>query len=83
MLAGALELWVVPDIGHYPSAQEFAKGVDYNYWGPQVTTDPWGNPYQYRPLDLQGSSYELFSFGADGAPGGDGSGADIVAPPPY
>ena len=80
MLAAALETFFVQDTGHYPSPEEFAKGVEYNYWTPQVTIDPWGNLYQYRLLDSEGSGYELLSLGADGVQGGDGPGADIAAP---
>ena len=38
--------------------------------------DPWGNPYQYANPGRQGR-YDVYSFGADGAPGGEGDGADI------
>lgn len=38
--------------------------------------DPWGNPYYYKaPGD--GLPFEIGSFGADGAPGGEGVAADI------
>ncbi len=39
--------------------------------------DPWGNPYQYRIPGERGGAYDLFSFGADGEPGGEGLNADI------
>lgn len=39
--------------------------------------DPWGNPYQYRIPGERGGAYDLFSFGADGQPGGEGLNADI------
>ncbi|QIE55266.1 type II secretion system major pseudopilin GspG [Pikeienuella piscinae] len=39
--------------------------------------DPWGTPYRY---DVAGAgAYDLISYGADGAPGGDGENADIKA----
>ncbi len=38
--------------------------------------DPWGNPYQYLNPGLH-SEIDVFSFGADGAPGGEGNDADI------
>ena len=42
----------------------------------QMPVDPWGQAYLYRaPAD--GAPYELLSFGSDGAPGGDGTDADI------
>lgn len=38
--------------------------------------DPWGGPYQYLNPGLRGE-IDVFSFGADGAPGGEGNDADI------
>ena len=38
--------------------------------------DPWGNPYQYLNPGLRGE-IDVFSYGADGAPGGEGNDADI------
>ena len=42
----------------------------------RLPKDPWGNPYQYLNPGLHGE-IDVFSFGADGAPGGDGNDADI------
>jgi len=42
-----------------------------------VPLDPWGNPYQYRFPGERGGAYDLYSFGADGEPGGEGLDADI------
>ncbi|HEY5974838.1 MAG TPA: type II secretion system major pseudopilin GspG, partial [Geobacteraceae bacterium] len=41
-----------------------------------VPKDPWGNDYVYLSPSEHGD-YELCSFGADGAKGGEGKGADI------
>lgn len=38
--------------------------------------DPWGNPYQYRQPGEHGA-FDVFSYGADGQPGGEGVNADI------
>lgn len=38
--------------------------------------DPWGNPYQYLNPGLRGE-IDVFSFGADGAAGGEANDADI------
>jgi general secretion pathway protein G len=44
----------------------------------QVPADPWGNPYQYEaPGQHNRGAYDLWSFGADGAPGGEGVDADF------
>ena len=46
-------------------------------WLPErLPKDPWGNNYQYINPGLRGE-YDVFSFGADGAPGGTGFDADI------
>lgn len=42
----------------------------------RLPKDPWGNPYQYLYPGIRGE-VDIFSFGADGAPGGEGNDADI------
>ena len=42
----------------------------------RLPKDPWGNPYQYLNPGVQGE-IDVFSFGADGAPGGERNDADI------
>ena len=42
----------------------------------RLPKDPWGNLYQYLNPGLHGE-IDIFSFGADGAPGGEGNDADI------
>lgn len=42
----------------------------------RVPRDPWGNPYQYLNPGIHGE-IDVFSFSADGAPGGEGNDADI------
>ena len=42
----------------------------------RLPNDPWGRPYQYLNPGLKGE-IDVFSFGADGQPGGEGSNADI------
>lgn len=74
------------DTGRYPNAEQGlvalnAKPADEPRWdGPYlkkaVPVDPWGKPYQYRNPGERGE-IDLFSFGRDGQPGGDGDGADI------
>jgi general secretion pathway protein G len=38
--------------------------------------DPWGNEYKYLSPGLRGE-IDVFSYGRDGAPGGEGVDADI------
>ena len=42
-----------------------------------VPLDPWGNPFTYTSEN--GRSFVVTSYGADGAPGGSGDGADITS----
>ena len=42
----------------------------------RLPRDPWGNPYQYLNPGVH-SEIDIFSFGADGAPGGEGNDSDI------
>jgi general secretion pathway protein G len=73
---------------HYPSTEQGLQalvtkpgsGPAASGWaGPYIDKlpkDPWGNPYQYMSPGLHGE-FDVFSFGADGQPGGTGNDADI------
>ncbi|WP_422848650.1 type II secretion system major pseudopilin GspG [Acidovorax sp. M14] len=79
----SLELFKL-DVGRYPTTEEgldalVKKPGSVNGWnGPYlkggVPSDPWNHPYRYAN---NGGKIELTSFGADGAPGGEGENADI------
>ena len=43
----------------------------------RLQRDPWGNDYQYLRPGRDGRDYDLYSLGADGRPGGEGSNADV------
>ena len=48
-------------------------------WKPyldKLPNDPWGRPYQYANPGVKGA-IDVFSYGADGQPGGEGKDADI------
>lgn len=45
----------------------------------KLNPDPWGNPYQYLKPGLGGAEFEIFSYGADGKPGGEGKDEDITS----
>jgi general secretion pathway protein G len=69
------------DVGRYPDSLEGlvrnTSGRDaWNgpYLRGNVPMDPWGNPYQYSS---DGRNFELYSFGADGRPGGEGNDAEV------
>lgn len=42
----------------------------------RLPNDPWGTPYQYLNPGVHGE-IDVYSLGADGAPGGEGNDADI------
>ena len=49
------------------------------HWRPyqnKLPNDPWGRPYQYANPGVKGE-VDVFSYGADGQPGGEGNDADI------
>jgi general secretion pathway protein G len=78
------------DVGRYPTSQEGLAalvqrpfGVD-RWDGPymnkkNVPADPWNRPYYYRSPGEGGRPYDLLSYGADGAPGGDGDNRDVTS----
>ena len=42
----------------------------------KLPADPWGRPYQYLNPGVNGE-IDVFSYGADGQPGGEGNNADL------
>lgn len=60
-----------PETGRIP-----AKFPDGGYLK-RVPADPWDNPYVYLAPGREGRPYDLFSYGADGQPGGEKFNADI------
>ena len=52
-----------------------------NWRGPYTTKeippDPWGHEYVYESPGPDGEDFVIISYGADGAPGGDGDAIDI------
>lgn len=84
----ALDLFRL-DVGRYPTQSEgidalVGRPAGLVQWrgpylkGASLPLDPWSRPYQYRIPGQQGRAYDLFSLGADGAPGGEGENRDIV-----
>jgi len=77
------------DVGSYPDR---SAGLDAlmrntnnapNWNGPYlkkpVPKDPWGNPYKYNCCPGVHGDYDLWSEGADAAPGGEGENADATS----
>jgi general secretion pathway protein G len=84
MLGQALDSYRL-DIGHYPNTSEGlnalvtnpgVEGWDGPYLKKALPNDPWGKPYQYQSPGTH-SDYDIFSYGADGAPGGEGENKDV------
>jgi len=84
---GGLDLFHL-EVGRYPRTDEGLQalvappaGVS-NWNGPylkkKVPKDPWGNDFLYRSPGQHGP-YDLFSYGADGAEGGEGDNQDLVS----
>ena len=77
------------DVGAYPAAAQGLEALQKNpgsagnwngpYLKKSVPRDPWGNPYKYRCCPGQHGEYDLWSEGADGAPGGEGENADVTS----
>lgn len=55
-----------------PVPQNWASGGYMD----RVPQDPWGRPYQYLQPGVHGD-FDVFTYGADGVPGGTGADADI------
>ena len=82
------------DTDRYPATEEGLDalvkppaGIDKKWRGPYLDTDspdfdlkdPWDNPYVYIcPGKHHQDGYDLISYGADGAEGGEDDDADIV-----
>ena len=74
------------DVGRYPSTQEGlealvnkpsnATGWNGPYLKSDVPLDPWNREYNYKYPGEKGE-IDIFTYGANGAPGGDGEGADV------
>ena len=85
-LMQALKLYKL-DNGRYPTTEQGLDALAHKptagtpppNWKPYVEklpNDPWGHPYQYASPGAHGD-VDVFSFGADGQPGGEGHDADI------
>ncbi|WP_022853722.1 type II secretion system major pseudopilin GspG [Thermodesulfatator atlanticus] len=91
LLESALDQYRL-DMGRYPTTEEGLKALveppaneeEKDKWqGPylkkrKVPNDPWGRPYHYRSPGEHGD-YDLWTYGADNQPGGEGENADITS----
>ena len=76
------------DVGRYPNTEEGLESLrtrpgglerwDGPYLKKDVPLDPWGKSYAYRSPGEHGA-FDITSYGADGAPGGEGDNRDITS----
>ena len=83
-LSGQFALYKLDNFS-YPTTSEGVQALIANpgkpNWRPyldKTPKDPWGNDYQYqKPGQKNTTKFDLWSFGADGVPGGEGNDKDI------
>lgn len=88
LLGAALDQYRL-DVGSYPPT---ATGLDAlvrkpnvpNWNGPYlkkeaVPNDPWGKPYLYKCCPGDHGEYDIYSYGFDGAAGGEGESGDVTS----
>ena len=76
------------DVGRYPSTQEGLEALrtkpgglerwDGPYLKKDLPLDPWGKAYAYKSPGEHGA-FDIVSYGADGAPGGEEDNRDITS----
>lgn len=88
-LSTALEMYRLDNF-NYPSTQQGLEALvkrpagtpQARNWNPQgylktLPADPWGSAYQYLSPGTDAAPFDLYSWGADGMPGGQDFAADI------
>lgn len=84
MLMTALEAYRL-DAGHYPSQSDGLDALVRNpgeerwvgpYLAKELPNDPWNRPYHYQNPGEHGE-VDIFSYGADDRPGGEGEDKDV------
>lgn len=81
----ALKLYRL-DNGRYPTSEQGLRALterpanvtlpNWRAYLERLPNDPWGKSYQYLQPGVHGD-IDVFSFGSDGEPGGEGTDADI------
>ena len=76
------------DVGRYPATEEGLEALrtkpgglerwDGPYLKKDLPVDPWGKAYAYKSPGEHGP-FDIVSYGADGAPGGEGDNRDITS----
>jgi general secretion pathway protein G len=86
-LAQSLEMYKL-DVGRFPSTEQglnalVQRPADVVGWnGPylksNVPVDPWNRPYIYKCPGEHGE-FDIYSYGQDGSPGGEGEDSDVTS----
>ena len=77
LLGQALDLYRL-EKHKYPSTDEGLEAIA-PYLKKSLPLDPWGNKYIYESPGKEGRGYDLISYGADNAEGGEENDLDIVS----
>ena len=78
-LSQAMEMYRLETMRYPPSLQALAQprpGGGGSFIR-SLPNDPWSRPYQLAVPGQDGGPFDIFSLGADGAPGGEGENEDI------
>ena len=77
LLGQALDLYRL-EKHKYPTSDEGLDAIK-SYLKKSIPKDPWGNNFIYESPGKEGRGYDLISYGADNAEGGEGTDLDIVS----
>ncbi|MZG53828.1 MAG: type II secretion system protein GspG [Nitrospinae bacterium] len=77
LLGQALDLYRL-EKHKYPTSDEGLEAIK-PYLKKNIPKDPWGNDFIYESPGKEGRGYDLISYGADNAEGGEGTDLDIVS----
>ena len=77
LLGQALDLYRL-EKHKYPTSDEGLNAIK-SYLKKSIPKDPWGNDFIYESPGKEGRGYDLISYGADNAEGGEGTDLDIVS----
>ena len=77
LLGQALDLYRL-EKHKYPTSDEGLDAIK-SYLKKTIPKDPWGNDFIYESPGKEGRGYDLISYGADNAEGGEGTDLDIVS----
>ncbi|MCK4873340.1 MAG: type II secretion system major pseudopilin GspG [Phycisphaerales bacterium] len=82
VICNAIEMFAISN-GHLPTAEEgldiltqAPMGQSQGYLKQAQLLDPWDNRFLYQ-IPGQLSEYEVYSYGADAQPGGEGENSDV------